>query len=147
MTDLQTAMRRARLARFHVEPRYTIPQPVPSKPVIIAKPAPRIIPSPPPKPIPPVLTTHAIIGIVARRYKITRDELKGRSRFRKYSEPRHVAMYLTRVCVLSSYPDIGRKFGRDHATCITACRKISAKVESDPEFYNMVEEMRQEIMA
>jgi len=55
----------------------------------------------------------------------TRDDLTGKSKARKYSEPRQVAMWLCRkLCSpkRASTPIIGRAFGnRDHTTVMHAC--------------------------
>jgi chromosomal replication initiator protein len=61
---------------------------------------------------------------------------------RTYARPRQVAMYLCRRLRQTkahagsklgpmSYPEIGRKFGRDHTTVIHACRQIERMILVD----------------
>ena len=146
MSQLQTAMFRARAVRFHVEQH--MPEP---KPTIIDPPSPAPIPTVacglPAKSYPAALAIQIIIGVVAKYFQVTREEIKGRSRLQKYCLPRQIAMYLAHECNLSSYPEIGRKFNRDHTTAMSACRKISARVQDNPEFREMIEELKREILS
>lgn len=68
---------------------------------------------------------------VCRLFKVTPDELKSACRARALAQPRMLAMYLSRRMTQSPYSEIGRYFGgRDHATVISAERKIAGLIES-----------------
>ena len=61
---------------------------------------------------------------VARFYKVAVEELRADRRTKQLALARQVAMYLSRKLTQSSYPEIGTRFGKDHSTVISACRKI-----------------------
>jgi hypothetical protein len=63
----------------------------------------------------------------AAEYGLTRDELLGRDRRRRYSRPRQVAMALSRELTNHSYLRIARNFGRDHSTVIHAIQKVAER--------------------
>lgn len=55
---------------------------------------------------------------------VSREGILSRARSRKYSIPRHMAMYMTRELTGQSLPRIGKFYGRDHSTIIYAIRNI-----------------------
>lgn len=57
---------------------------------------------------------------------VTLDDITSRSRTKSVAEARAVAMWLAREKLGLSYPELGREFGRDHTSCITAVRKVCA---------------------
>lgn len=66
---------------------------------------------------------------VCRVFKVSPDELKSSCRARALTQPRMLAMYLARRMTQSPYSEIGRYFGgRDHATVMSAERKISTLI-------------------
>ena len=72
---------------------------------------------------------------VCRLCKVTPEELKSPCRARSLAQPRMLAMYLARRMTHSPYSEIGRFFGgRDHATVMSAERKIAGLIESSGEF-------------
>ena len=81
-----------------------------------------------------VLTIEDIQTVVAKHYRITRDDILGKKRVKSIAFPRQVAMYLSRELTDSSLPKIGNDFGgKDHTTVMYACDKIKdqMKVDSD----------------
>lgn len=77
-------------------------------------------------------TADDVMSAVADYYKLRLSELKGRRRHRSVARPRQIAMYLCRHTLGKSFPEIGREFGKDHSTVISACRKIDELMEEDP---------------
>jgi hypothetical protein len=62
---------------------------------------------------------------VAEHWGITVEDLKSADRSQSFTLPRHVAIYLVRNQLGLSLNEIGRHFGgRDHATILSALRKI-----------------------
>lgn len=61
---------------------------------------------------------------VARYYKIGVEELRGQRRVKHVAHARQVAMYLCRTLTDASFPEIGKKFNKDHSTVISSVRKI-----------------------
>ena len=71
-----------------------------------------------------------IMRTVASHFDITVSDMKGPRRTRAISEPRQIAMYLSRKHTDHSYPELGRKFGgKDHTTVLAACKKLGELVE------------------
>jgi len=73
-----------------------------------------------------VITIDRIQRMVADRFQVSVSELRGKRRTKEVSLPRQVAMALAREMTEASLPAIGEAFGgRDHATVLYACQKIS----------------------
>jgi chromosomal replication initiator protein len=68
---------------------------------------------------------------VCRLFGLSPEQLKSASRERCVTQPRMLAMYLARRMTQSAYSEIGRYFGgRNHATVMSAERKIARLVDS-----------------
>ena len=65
-----------------------------------------------------------IIRLVAREYHLRYSDLVGPDRYKTIAFARHVAMYLCKMRLKMSFPEIGKVFGRDHTTIISAVNKI-----------------------
>lgn len=69
---------------------------------------------------------------VGRHYGITRAEMVGPCRQRRYARPRQIAMYLSRELTQASTTKIGQYYGRrDHTTTIYACRSVARLMDAD----------------
>jgi chromosomal replication initiator protein len=80
----------------------------------------------------PDLSPKQILLAVARHYRLSEEELIGRSRRRAISQPRQLCMYLIREETDTSLPQIGELLGgRDHTTILHGCAKIGAQIETD----------------
>ena len=80
----------------------------------------------------PDLSPKQILAAVARHYRLSAEELTGRSRRRAISQPRQLCMYLIREETKTSLPQIGELLGgRDHTTILHGCEKIGAQIETD----------------
>lgn len=78
------------------------------------------------------LTIDKIQSQVAKYYKVTVDDLKGKRRNKTIVLPRQIAMYLARELTDSSLPKIGQDFGgKDHTTVLHSCDKITKLLEND----------------
>ena len=76
-------------------------------------------------------TPSLIISEVSRYFSIEEHILRGSLRNKGTAEARQIAMYLIRNLTQCSLPDIGKEFGRDHATVIHSIRKVEA-LAADP---------------
>lgn len=75
-----------------------------------------------PRSVTGAVTTMAVIcEVVARRYGLTVEALRGHTREQPAVRARQVAMRLCREMTDRSYPAIGRFFNRDHSTVMHAC--------------------------
>ena len=80
------------------------------------------------------VTIEAIQQTVAQHYGFKVAELSSKSRKAKLVRARQVAIYLARELTKKSLPELGELFGgRDHATVIYACKKISSERNTDEE--------------
>jgi chromosomal replication initiator protein len=90
------------------------------------------------------LTIESINKCVCQYFKISLVELNSKSRERKYSEPRQIAMYLCRKYTKKTLPDIAMAFGgKDHSTVIHAIKKIEKEIHSSPTLKKYVEDIQQ----
>jgi chromosomal replication initiator protein len=78
------------------------------------------------------LSPEQIVSAVAQHYKLSEEQLIGRSRMRAVSVPRQLAMFLIRQETDTSLPQIGQILGgRDHTTILHGCEKIGTQIETD----------------
>ncbi|MBK6463509.1 MAG: chromosomal replication initiator protein DnaA [Myxococcales bacterium] len=83
---------------------------------------------------------------VCHHFKLTERELCSKDRHKSIAFARHVAMYLCKQRLKSSYPELGRAFGnRDHTTVMSAVRKIEGLRESDPEVRGHLEALERKL--
>ena len=68
---------------------------------------------------------------VAEYFNISVKELQSSRRARTVARPRQVAMYLAKQLTSRSFPEIGRKFDRDHTTVIHAREKIANDLKTN----------------
>lgn len=90
------------------------------------------------------LSIESINKCVCQYFKITLTELNSKSRERKYSEPRQIAMYLMRKYTKKTLPEIALAFGgKDHSTVIHAIKKIEKELHQSPTLKKYVEDIQQ----
>ncbi len=88
------------------------------------------------------ITPELILGVVARKYDLSTDDLLSSKRSRDIAVPRQIAIYLCRELTELSTTSIGRAFGgRDHTTVLHSCDKIADQVKSDFAFKRTVDEL------
>jgi chromosomal replication initiator protein len=93
-------------------------------------------------PPPQMVNLESILEEASRYYGLPVDRLIRGGRQKRVAHARAVTMFLCRSLTNSSFPEIGGKFEKDHATVMYACRKIEALVESDPTVRREVGEIR-----
>jgi hypothetical protein len=70
--------------------------------------------------------------LTATFYRVTREDMEGERRARRWAWPRQVGMALSRQYTGKSMPEIGRRFGgRDHTTVLHAIRSVRRRVAED----------------
>ncbi len=80
------------------------------------------------------VTVETIQVSVASRYGISVDDLVSAGRAARIAWPRQVAMHLARQLTHASLNDIGAAFGgRNHATILHACKRVSERLRQDPD--------------
>ena len=80
-----------------------------------------------------------IIRMVARAYSLPVEELRGRSRKRRVTRPRQLAMFLCRRYTDASLKEIGRALGRDHASVIYAIDQVERRSVEQPQLRYQLE--------
>lgn len=92
------------------------------------------------------ITIELIQQVVADYYSIGLESLLSQRRTMEITYPRQIAMYLCKEMTESSLKSIGKSFGgRDHTTVISACKKISSDLESDPKLAVIIEDIQKRI--
>jgi chromosomal replication initiator protein len=80
------------------------------------------------------LSIEDIQRVVAAHYGLTVPELISTIRTARIAWPRQVAIHLSREHTHASLPAIGAAFGgRNHATVLHACKRVSERLNNDPQ--------------
>jgi hypothetical protein len=87
----------------------------------------------------------AISELVAHRWHLSPHHLRMRARDQRMVFCRQVAIHLCRRLTGTSFTLIGRYFGRDHSTCIHACRLIEHRLQRDAAFCRFIEQLAEQI--
>jgi chromosomal replication initiator protein len=78
-------------------------------------------------------TVAEILGLVAATFQIAPADLVSASRKAHIAWPRQLAMHLARDLTGESLQQIGKEVGgRNHATVLHACKRVSDEIASDP---------------
>jgi chromosomal replication initiator protein len=85
------------------------------------------------------ITIASIQKLVCKYYKISLEELLSRSRKRTISQPRQIAMYLSRRYTEKSLQAIGRSFNRYHATTLHAVGTVERLIREQGPLQKQVE--------
>jgi chromosomal replication initiator protein len=83
--------------------------------------------------------------MVCEFYNIKLSDIKARRRTKDVALPRQIAMYLSKQVTNASLSDIGKNFGKDHATVIYACRQIEERKNKDETFSRTIENLLERI--
>jgi hypothetical protein len=95
-----------------------------------------------------IQTTHRLATIselVAHKFHLSPHHLRARARDQRTVFCRQVAMHLCRRITGTSFTLIGSYFGRDHSTCIYACRLIERRLQGDAAFRRFIEQLADQI--
>jgi chromosomal replication initiator protein len=83
---------------------------------------------------------------VAAAYRISVAELISSSRATRVAWPRQLAIHLARELTTTSLTSIGDAFGgRNHATVVHACKRVSDRLRSDPDVQEEIDNLRASI--
>src|SRR5262249_1201444 len=93
------------------------------------------------------ISVDSIQLAVAGYYDLTPAQLKSASRAARISWPRHLAIHLSRELTSSSLNEIGQAFGgRNHATVVSACKRVEKRVGNDQQAVYELDELRKLIV-
>jgi chromosomal replication initiator protein len=83
---------------------------------------------------------------VADRFGLTVEQLVSSSRAAKVNWPRQLAIALARDLTGISLMAIGREFGgRNHATILHACKRVSERLKTDQQAVDDLARLRREL--
>ncbi|MCH7491087.1 MAG: chromosomal replication initiator protein DnaA, partial [Gemmatimonadetes bacterium] len=86
--------------------------------------------------------------VVARRWGVTPEGLRSKSRTKSLTVPRHIAMFLARDLLGMQLVEIGQAFGgRDHSTVIHSVGKVENDLRRDRQLRERIELARRELSA
>ena len=92
------------------------------------------------------ITIGNIMKTVAENFSITVDEMKGKKRDKKFTNARHIAIYIAHELTDYTFMDLGNEFGgRDHSSIMHANNKIIEMIKTDQNFKQMIEMLIKEI--
>ena len=92
------------------------------------------------------ITSKVIIATVAEHFHLTPNELRSQKRDARLVHPRKIAMYLCREMTEDSLATIAAEFNKkDHTTVMSALKKLSLEMETNPETRSTVETLRKKI--
>ena len=91
------------------------------------------------------ITLDIIKRTVADYYGISLSDLSAKKRTKALSDPRQLAMYISRQITEYTWAEIGQEFGKEYSTVIHACDKIKAKMKTDPTLENRIQSLTQKI--
>lgn len=81
-----------------------------------------------------VTSPSKLIDIIAHHFSITREEIIGKQRNRRFVRPRHILMYLMRQECGMSFPQVGDALGgKDHTTVMHGVDVIEKELGRDDE--------------
>jgi chromosomal replication initiator protein len=79
------------------------------------------------------ISIDTILRVIAEKYSLTINDLKGRKKTQNIVFPRQLSMYITRQITEYSTTEIGQAIGgRDHTTVMYSCNMIEERIQSDP---------------
>lgn len=78
---------------------------------------------------------------VCIHYGVKLAEMLSPSRDAAIALPRQIAAYICRRLTKRGYPELGRRFDRDHSTIVHGCRKISGLVQTDAGLASTINEI------
>lgn len=88
-----------------------------------------------------------IINAVCSYYNVTETQVKSKIRTLQIAMARQISMYLCRTMLDMSFKDIGKEFGRDHSTVMSAVSKIGDQAKSDRSMQASLTEIQKRISA
>ncbi|MDR0935946.1 MAG: chromosomal replication initiator protein DnaA [Oscillospiraceae bacterium] len=92
-------------------------------------------------------TPELIISKTAAFFTINTDSILSKSRDKKISLARKIAMHLIRAMTDESLATIGKVFGyKDHTTVLYSIRDIDSRIPNDPELVDTMRDIRNNIM-
>jgi len=92
------------------------------------------------------ISVETIQKVICEHYGLSLSDIKGKSKSKKFADPRMIAVYLAKEMTEYTFSEIGNEFGgRDHTTIMHAHDKIGEQVKFDPSMNSKIEAFKREI--
>ncbi|WP_022935388.1 chromosomal replication initiator protein DnaA [Mesomycoplasma moatsii] len=92
------------------------------------------------------ITPDKIIEIIAKYYKINKNEILGKSRRREIVLARQISMWMIRNLTNLTYKEIGKLFkGKDHSTVMASIEKIDYQMKINETVKNALKHIKEKI--
>jgi chromosomal replication initiator protein len=91
------------------------------------------------------LDIDELVRRVSRLTGISADEIMSQDRHQRVAYARQLCVFAVRILTGMSFPEIGRIFDREHATCIHAVRRVSVDLRRRPMFAKTVYAMLEDL--
>ena len=92
------------------------------------------------------LSISTIKKVVCSYYGLTSQQIISANRTKNIANARHIAIYLCRKLLDSSYKEIGDEFGnRDHTTVMSSCEKVEKLIKTEPLYLQAINEIQARI--
>lgn len=92
------------------------------------------------------ISMEQIVETVSNYYNVESSDVLGKKRSKSIVLPRQVSMYIARLLLDMSFPDIGRAFGqKDHTSALHSCKRIETEMSSDPNLKRTIQHLIKEI--
>ncbi len=92
------------------------------------------------------VTPDKILDIVAKYYKISKNDILGKSRRREIVLPRQISMWMIRNLTNLTFKEIGKLFkGKDHSTVMASIEKIDYQIKINETVKNALKNIKEKI--
>jgi len=94
------------------------------------------------------LSIDHIQQVVCDYFEMNPDQILAKTRKREIVQARQIAMFFSRELTQNSLKTIGLQFGgRDHSTVLHSNRSVSNQMETNPQFREMVQQIRNSLIS
>lgn len=83
-------------------------------------------------------------SVIEQHFKVTMEELKTKSRERRFAFPRHIWWWMMRTGTGASLEQLARHFNKDHATTLHGIRNIKNQIFCSHDFCKDLESICQQ---
>ncbi len=98
------------------------------------------------KDAPKTFDINRILDVVCKHYKVSKDDVMGKSRKKEFVQARQVCMYFAHHLGKMTVNMIGRQIGgRDHATVGYSIEKVAGRIKEDKDFAKEIKTLEREI--
>lgn len=95
--------------------------------------------------IPTGVMVEKILSVVTKHYGISIEDIKSQKRTENISNARHTAIYIIRNITSLSLKEIGKVFGRNHATVLSSISKVDTNIKTKNRSASEIKKLIKEI--